>query len=57
MVPRFFRAERVRFELTVPYGTHAFQASALSHSAISPNHLLLADDSSSIVRKDEGGQY
>jgi hypothetical protein len=29
-------AERVGFEPTVPCGTHAFQACALSHSAISP---------------------
>ena len=29
-------AERVGFEPTVPFGTHAFQACALSHSAISP---------------------
>ena len=31
-----FMAERVGFEPTVPCGTHAFQACALSHSAISP---------------------
>jgi hypothetical protein len=30
-------AERVGFEPTVPCGTHAFQACALSHSAISPD--------------------
>ncbi len=29
-------AERVGFEPTVPFGTHAFQACALSRSAISP---------------------
>jgi hypothetical protein len=29
-------AERVRFELTVVLPTHAFQACALNHSAISP---------------------
>ncbi len=30
-------AERVRFELTVVLPTHAFQACALNHSAISPH--------------------
>src|SRR5271165_178746 len=34
-------AERVGFEPTVPCGTHAFQACALSHSAISPRCPLL----------------
>ena len=29
-------AERVRFELTVVLPTHAFQACAINHSAISP---------------------
>jgi hypothetical protein len=33
----FLMAERVGFEPTVPCGTHAFQACALSHSAISPD--------------------
>src|SRR6185369_2084046 len=32
-------AERVRFELTVVLPTHAFQACALNHSAISPPRL------------------
>jgi hypothetical protein len=31
-------AERVGFEPTVPFSTHAFQACALSRSAISPDH-------------------
>ena len=31
-------AERVGFEPTVPFGTHAFQACALSRSAISPEN-------------------
>lgn len=33
-------AERVRFELTVVLPTHAFQACALNHSAISPTSLI-----------------
>ena len=33
-------AERVGFEPTVVLPTHAFQACALNHSAISPYHLF-----------------
>ena len=34
----FFRAEGVRFELTVPFGTTVFKTVALNHSATLPKN-------------------
>ena len=46
-------AERQGFEPWIPCGIHAFQACALSHSAISPRSANLFE---SITRLDAQGQ-